>query len=331
MPDHRDGAPEEVDVAHLQPLGFPDAEAGERAHVQKGPAPPIGRVQERMHLFRRRDLHRDRGSTEAGQLHAVGQVASDPLMSEFRRHLIARRRSPKTVRVRMQYVSQFRLSHPEMLKVTRREIHAYFDEKAAGWSVETMNVAVSSVRAFYKWAVMVELFAADPTMHLQGATVPRTEARIASDETVSAALAGATTKQRAGTGGARMTWSKISDDFGDDCWTLSDQAVRLHLEGIVWSNRKLLVLKIPKAEVRRFAKPPDALPELLENGFWRERPDHHEIVHHAKYQRSKSNVFPDRDRGRRAALPRRSCLRCGVLLDARVRIVPVHKCVHFER
>ncbi len=29
-----------------------------------------------------------------------------------------------------------------------------------------------------------------------------------------------------------MTWTKLSDDFSDDCWTLSDQAFRLHTEGL---------------------------------------------------------------------------------------------------
>ena len=34
-----------------------------------------------------------------------------------------------------------------------------------------------------------------------------------------------------------MTWTKLSDDFGDDCWELSDAAYRLHVEGLLWSNR----------------------------------------------------------------------------------------------
>lgn len=35
-----------------------------------------------------------------------------------------------------------------------------------------------------------------------------------------------------------MTWTKVSDDFTDECWTLSDEAFRLHIEGLTWSNRK---------------------------------------------------------------------------------------------
>ncbi|MGC7224587.1 hypothetical protein RBA13_22790, partial [Mycobacteroides abscessus subsp. massiliense] len=42
-----------------------------------------------------------------------------------------------------------------------------------------------------------------------------------------------------------MTWTKLSDDYGDDCWRLSDAAFRTHTEGLCWSNRKLLDLVIP--------------------------------------------------------------------------------------
>ncbi len=50
-----------------------------------------------------------------------------------------------------------------------------------------------------------------------------------------------------------MTWSKLSDDFPDDCWTLLDGAFRLHVEGLCWSNRKLLDCRIPNGHLRRFA------------------------------------------------------------------------------
>ena len=88
-----------------------------------------------------------------------------------------------------------------------------------------------------------------------------------------------------------MTWTKISDDFTDDTWTLSDAAFRLHVDGLVWSNRKLLDLRIPKEEVRRFAKHPDAVDELLDGNWWRDEGDAYVIVHHSRYQRSKLAVI----------------------------------------
>lgn len=88
-----------------------------------------------------------------------------------------------------------------------------------------------------------------------------------------------------------MTWTKLSDDFTDDTWNLSDAAFRLHLEGLVWSNRKLLDLRIPKAEVRRFGKNPEAAAELVEHGWWSDDGSFYLIRHHARYQRSREAVI----------------------------------------
>ena len=88
-----------------------------------------------------------------------------------------------------------------------------------------------------------------------------------------------------------MTWTKISDDYGDDCWRLSDAAFRTHTEGLCWSNRKLLDLVIPKSEVPRFAKNPNAVRELVAEGYWRERGDNYVIEHHGRYQRQRDKVI----------------------------------------
>lgn len=88
-----------------------------------------------------------------------------------------------------------------------------------------------------------------------------------------------------------MTWTKFSDDFSDDCWTLSDAAFRLHAEGLVWSNRKLLDLHIPKDDLRRFAKRPEAAPELVAVGWWTEDGDAYVIRHHGGYQPTREAVL----------------------------------------
>jgi len=92
-----------------------------------------------------------------------------------------------------------------------------------------------------------------------------------------------------------MTWTKFSDDFSDDCWTLSDAAFRLHVEGLVWSNRKLLDLELDKDEVRRWAKHPEAAEELLATGWWKDEGDHYLIVHHAAYQRDRDQVLAQQE------------------------------------
>ena len=87
-----------------------------------------------------------------------------------------------------------------------------------------------------------------------------------------------------------MTWTKLSDDFTDDTWTLSDQAYRLHSDGLIWSNRKLLDLRIPKDDIRRF-KNPEAIVELVTGGWWKDEGDHYVILHHARYQRLREAVI----------------------------------------
>ncbi|MHA7283512.1 hypothetical protein [Arthrobacter sp. TMS2-4] len=95
-----------------------------------------------------------------------------------------------------------------------------------------------------------------------------------------------------------MTWTKLSDDFTDDCWSLSDAAYRLHSEGLVWSNRKLLDLLIPKEDVPRFAKHPEAVTELLDQRFWKDVGDRYLIRHHAQYQRTREAVIKQQDTNR---------------------------------
>ncbi len=88
-----------------------------------------------------------------------------------------------------------------------------------------------------------------------------------------------------------MTWTKLSDDFTDDTWTLSDAAHRLHVDGLVWSNRKLLDVHIPKADLARVSPRAEVVPELLDAGFWRDDGDFYVIRHHADYQRTREQVI----------------------------------------
>lgn len=94
-----------------------------------------------------------------------------------------------------------------------------------------------------------------------------------------------------------MTWSKLSDDFTDDTWYLSDVAFRLHVEGICWSNRKLLDMQIPKDDASKF-KGITGLPELLDKGYWSEQHDSFLILHHSDYQRTREAVIATQSRNR---------------------------------
>lgn len=90
-----------------------------------------------------------------------------------------------------------------------------------------------------------------------------------------------------------MTWTKLSDDFTDDCWELSDGALRLHIEALVWSNRKLLDCRMSKKEMARWAKcsAPEFISELLDCGWWEDDGDAYLINHHSRYQRTREQVL----------------------------------------
>ena len=106
-----------------------------------------------------------------------------------------------------------------------------------------------------------------------------------------------------------MSWAKLSDDFADDCWQLSDAAFRLHVEGLCWNGRKLLDLRIPKDDVHRFAKHPEAVDELVAAGWWTDDGDHYVIRHHAVYQRSRKQVLAQQaanvENGKKGGRPRK--------------------------
>jgi hypothetical protein len=104
-----------------------------------------------------------------------------------------------------------------------------------------------------------------------------------------------------------VTWTKLGDEFSDECWRLSDEAWRLHVEGLIWSNRKLLDLRLPKDEMNRWAKHPEAAPELLAIGWWTDEGDYYRIHHHGVYQPTAEEAIArqeaSRSNGRKGGRP----------------------------
>jgi len=109
-----------------------------------------------------------------------------------------------------------------------------------------------------------------------------------------------------------MTWSKYGSEYSDELANagVSDGAYRTHTEAIGWLYRiEDVKLRIPKHLLRRFAGSPDyeiAVKELAERGFWRDRGDTWEIVHHADVIRQSIQAQRQkRDRDKRAQQTRR--------------------------
>lgn len=104
-----------------------------------------------------------------------------------------------------------------------------------------------------------------------------------------------------------MTWTKLSDDFTDETETLSNEAFRLHVEGLTFSNRKLLDCLLTPQQVQRL-NCSESVGELLDGGYWEQRGDMFEIVHHARYQPTKEDVLKrqraNRENGKKGGRPK---------------------------
>ena len=86
-----------------------------------------------------------------------------------------------------------------------------------------------------------------------------------------------------------MTWTKLGDEFADECARagLSDAAFRTHVEGLSWAMRRETGGNLDKIDVRKAIETPHAaaaIAELLAVGFW-EQTEHGYIVrHHMEHQ-----------------------------------------------
>lgn len=84
-----------------------------------------------------------------------------------------------------------------------------------------------------------------------------------------------------------MTWTKISDDFSEQCASLSDHAFRTHVEGLIWSMKRESGGMITKRDVERLAESEhahEAVAELVERRFWTQLDSAYRIEHHMEHQ-----------------------------------------------
>lgn len=117
------------------------------------------------------------------------------MLDEFRDYLIARRRSPETIRIRMTYLRQFAaacdLGTASLIDI-ERFLHAHQE-----WKPETVNAAVTSIRVYYKWAHRRGLVDSDPTEYLELVYVPKKVKTLADDATLKAVLPGLSAREEA--------------------------------------------------------------------------------------------------------------------------------------
>ncbi|MEW6226010.1 MAG: hypothetical protein AB1627_15400 [Chloroflexota bacterium] len=89
-----------------------------------------------------------------------------------------------------------------------------------------------------------------------------------------------------------MSWTRIPDEFPDASWDRSDAALRLHLAGLIYSNRLLTDGRIPKSRIAALVPRyrPAALRELVDAGWWADRGDSIEILHDLQHQATAAEV-----------------------------------------
>lgn len=117
------------------------------------------------------------------------------MLEQFRNHLVARRRSPHTIRLRLVYLRLLQTNAPlhEVTPQILEDIIATHDE----WKPETVNAAICSWRMYYKWALRNGHAMSDPTEDLELVHVPRVVKVLADDHRVRAAVATASLIDRA--------------------------------------------------------------------------------------------------------------------------------------
>lgn len=91
-----------------------------------------------------------------------------------------------------------------------------------------------------------------------------------------------------------MTWTKLGDEFPAAARDLTSDEFRTHIEALCWSSLRLLDLRIPKRDVRRFAEsddPDQAVKGLADKGWWEDCDDHWHIgVRFPEWQQDRAQV-----------------------------------------
>ena len=97
-----------------------------------------------------------------------------------------------------------------------------------------------------------------------------------------------------------MTWTKLSDDFADQCSSLSDAAFRTHAEALIWTMRRETAGYITAQDIRRFAESPHAemaVQELVACGWWSIDGQGYRVNHHMEHQPEPDLIAKRRELG----------------------------------
>jgi hypothetical protein len=96
-----------------------------------------------------------------------------------------------------------------------------------------------------------------------------------------------------------MTWTKLPDDFGDDCARagLTDTEFRVHVEATIWCMRRETGGAIDKIDIRRgieVADPWAAIDHLVDLGWWEQLGPCRWQIHHTMDSQVEPEVLAKR-------------------------------------
>lgn len=117
-------------------------------------------------------------------------------LKEYRNHLDAAGRAPRTVHQRLYHLSVLQRTHPDLLSVTIDDLEGFL-ASLRHLSAEYRKSFRSSFRDYYGWAHRRGLIDHDPAYGLKPISIPKRIPRIALDDDVSSGLHDADARQTA--------------------------------------------------------------------------------------------------------------------------------------
>ena len=110
------------------------------------------------------------------------------MIEGFTNHMLRRKRSPNTIRLRLFYLNKFWEWYGLDLAAAQHEDFAAYISANANWSQNTQQTATATLRAFYGWAHREGLIEKNPTRDLPSIDVHRRRPRMASEDAIAHAI-----------------------------------------------------------------------------------------------------------------------------------------------
>jgi site-specific recombinase XerD len=110
------------------------------------------------------------------------------MIEQYVQHMIRRRRSPNTIRLRLFYLRKFKAWFGKNLAAAQHDDFESYIFADREWSENTQQTATASLRSFYGWAWREGLITQNPARDLPSIKVHRRTPRIASETAIRDAI-----------------------------------------------------------------------------------------------------------------------------------------------